>query len=174
MQPPSPPNADARRQLTLLDATCIMVGVVVGSGIFGTPKAVAEVSPNLWAFFGIWIAGGIASLLGAMCYAELSTRYPEDGGNYAYLNRAFGSWAGFLYAWTDFWIVRPANAGAVAFVLGDYAQAALPLGDHGVLIYAVTAVALSTLLLRSFHRPGPPPDGTRRVDVIFRALPKAG
>jgi len=134
---------NARRRLTLFDATCIMVGIVVGSGIFGTPASVAKVSPSTLVFFSIWIAGGIASLLGALCFAELSTRYPEDGGSYAFLHRAFGPWASFLFAWTDFWIVRPGNVGAVAFVLGGYAQAAMPL-PGGRLAYAIAAVVVST------------------------------
>src|SRR5262245_23272267 len=107
------PAAD-RRRLTLLDATCIMVGIVVGAGIFSTPSAVAAKNGNPWEFMSLWIAGGIASLLGAACFAELTTRYPEDGGIYAFLDRAYGPRISFLFAWTDFWIVRPSNVGAVA------------------------------------------------------------
>lgn len=137
---PSP----SRRRLTLFDATCIMVGIVVGSGIFGIPSEVAKLSANSLVLLSVWICGGIASLLGALCYAELSTRYPEDGGGYAFLNRAYGPWAGFLFAWSDFWIVRPANIGAVAFVLGAYAQAAWPNRVGGSLGYALAAVAVTT------------------------------
>jgi basic amino acid/polyamine antiporter, APA family len=139
----SSPEPD-RRQLTLLDATCIMLGIVVGSGIFRTPADVASHCPNALILIGVWLAGGIASLLGALCFAELSTRYPEHGGTYAFLNRAYGSWAGLLFAWTDFWIVRPANAGAVAIVLGNYANAALPWPYFGAAGYAVAAVLLAT------------------------------
>jgi amino acid transporter len=133
-----------RRQLTLLDATCIMLGIVVGSGIFRTPADVAAHCPNSVVLIGVWLAGGIVSLMGALCFAELSTRYPEHGGTYAFLNRAYGSWAGLLFAWTDFWIVRPANAGAVAIVLGNYANAALPWPYFGAAGYAVAAVLLAT------------------------------
>jgi amino acid transporter len=139
----SSPEPD-RRQLTLLDATCIMLGIVVGSGIFRTPADVAAHCPDAWVLIGIWLAGGIVSLLGALCFAELSTRYPEHGGTFAFLNRAYGSWAGLLFAWTDFWIVRPANAGAVAIVLGNYANAALPWPYFGAAGYAVAAVLLAT------------------------------
>ena len=93
---------------------------------------------------GVWLAGGVASLLGALCFAELSTRYPEHGGTFAFLNRAYGSWAGLLFAWTDFWIVRPANAGAVAIVLGNYANAACPGPTSAPPGYAVAAVLLAT------------------------------
>lgn len=133
-----------RRQLTLLDAVCIMLGIVVGSGIFRTPADVAAHCSAAWVFLGVWLAGGVASLLGALCFAELSTRYPEHGGTYAFLNRAYGSWAGLLFAWADFWIVRPANAGAVAIVLGNYANAALPWPTCGAAGYAVVAVLLAT------------------------------
>lgn len=133
-----------RRQLTLLDATCIMLGIVVGSGIFRTPADVASHCSSTWLLLAVWLGGGIASLLGALCFAELSTRYPEHGGTYAFLNRAYGPWAGLLFAWTDFWIVRPANAGAVAIVLGIYANAAWPLPYFGGLGYALGAVLLAT------------------------------
>lgn len=135
-----------RRQLTLLDATCLMLGIVVGSAIFTTPVEVAAVSSNAFVLLSVWLGGGIASLLGALCFAELSTRYPEDGGSYAFLNRAYGSWAGLLFAWTDFWIVRPANAGAVAIVLGVYANAAWPLPGGGSAAYAIVAVLLATAI----------------------------
>lgn len=133
-----------RRQLTLLDATCIMLGIVVGSGIFKTPAEVASNCPDAVTLMGVWLLGGIVSLLGALCFAELATRYPEHGGTYAFLNHAYGSWAGLLFAWTDFWIVRPANAGAVAIVLGSYANAAWPLPYLGGLGYAIGAVLLAT------------------------------
>lgn len=135
---------DARRKLGLLDATCIMVGIVVGAGIFQTPSRVAALSPNTAVFFGTWLAGGLASFLGALCFAELAGRYPEDGGTFAFLQRAYGPSVSILFAWTDFWIVRPSNLGAVAFILADYAQTARPLGTSGRLIYAVAAVVLAT------------------------------
>jgi amino acid transporter len=142
--PAQSPLHDARRQLSLLDATCIMVGIVIGAGIFRTPSGVAALSPSATVLLGIWLMGGVASLLGALCYAELATRYPEDGGTFAFLHRAYGPWASLLFAWTDFWIVRPSNLGAVAFILADYAQTANPLGEAGRLIYALSAVMLAT------------------------------
>jgi amino acid transporter len=138
------PQQPDRRQLTLLDAICIMLGIVVGSGIFRTPADVAGHCASAWMVIAVWLAGGVASLLGALCFAELSTRYPEHGGTYAFLNRAYGPWAGLLFAWTDFWIVRPANGGAVAILLGSYANQAWPLPHLGTGGYAVLAVLLAT------------------------------
>jgi len=143
--------AEHQRQLTMLDATCIMVGIVVGSGIFTSPSEVAKECPQAWMLLALWLCGGLASLLGALCFAELSTRYPEHGGTYAFLNRAYGPSAGLLFAWTDFWIVRPANAGAVALVLGRYANDAWPV-PYGVMFYAIGGVCLATgMHLRGLH-----------------------
>lgn len=135
---------NARRHLSLLDATCIMVGIVVGSGIFRTPSDVADRSGSTQVFLLMWLAGGAASLLGALCFAEWCTQFPEDGGSYAFLRRAFGTRTAFMFAWTDFWIVRPSNLGLVAITLADYAQKIYPLGPHGPLIYAIAAVTVAT------------------------------
>jgi amino acid transporter len=135
-----------RRRLNLLDATSIMLGIVIGSGIFQIPADVAQYAASAPLLLSVWLAGGLASLMGALCFAELSTRYPEHGGAFAFLNRAYGSWAGMLFAWTDFWIVRPANACAVAIVLGSYANALVPLSYVGESGYAHGAVLLTTAL----------------------------
>src|SRR5687768_8574087 len=105
-----------RRQLTMFDATCIVVGVIIGSGIYKTTPMIAGMVGSPTGLIGAWVLGGGIALLGALCYAELTTTYPEDGGDYVFLTRAFGRHAGFLFAWAEYWIVRPGNIGMMAFV----------------------------------------------------------
>lgn len=96
----------------------------------------------------LWLAGGVISLIGALCYTELATRYPHEGGDYVFLTRAYGKKMGFLFAWAGFWIIKPANIGAIAFIFARYAQQIWPLdlGEYAFLAYAVAAIVLLTLI----------------------------
>ena len=76
--------------LTTRDTVAIIVGLVIGAGIFRFPPLVAANSPDESAFYLLWIAGGAISLVGALCYAELATAYPSAGGDYHFIQRAFG------------------------------------------------------------------------------------
>jgi amino acid transporter len=99
----------------------------------------------------IWIAGGLLSLCGALGYAELATTYPQEGGDYVYLSRAYGRWAGFLFGWLQLAIVRPGDIAVMAFAFATYARAiydpfagtSLP---HGQQILAVAAVLVLTVI----------------------------
>jgi amino acid transporter len=127
--------------LSLFDAVCIIVGIVIGAGIYETTPAIAgALGSPLWMLL-FWILGGLLSLVGALCYAELSSTWPEAGGDYVFLNRAYGSRIGFLFAWTGFWVVRPANIGAVSYIFARYAADILPLhSGQDFLVYAAAAV----------------------------------
>jgi amino acid transporter len=141
-------TAAPRPLLTVPDGLLLVVGMVVGAGIFKAPSIVAgNVSSGL-EFALLWIAGGIASLCGALVYTELSGRFPETGGEYRFLHRAYGGGASFVFAWSRMTVVQTGAIAAVAFVFGDYAQQILPLGGKGAALYAGLAVlALSMLNL---------------------------
>ncbi len=148
MNQPATFTAKPKQQLTLFDATCIIVGIVIGAGIYETTPLIAKsVTAPSWLIL-IWLLGGLLSLIGALCYAELATRYPEEGGDYVFLSRAYGRRMGFLFAWAGFWLVRPANIGAIAFIFAHYAQEIVPLqtGGNEFIIYAISAVVLLTLV----------------------------
>ena len=137
-----------KQQLTLYDALSIIIGIVIGAGIYETTPLIAKsLAQPVW-LIGIWIAGGIITLVGALCYAELATTYPEEGGDYIFLTRAYGRKMGFLFAWAGFWLVKPANIGAIAFIFARYAQQVLPLqlGGHEFIAYAVAAIVLLTII----------------------------
>src|ERR1041385_1843285 len=87
------------RRLGSFDATMLVMGGIVGSGIFINPYVVAEQVHTPWLILGAWIAGGVVAMLGAFIYAELAARRPAVGGQYAYLREAFHPLAGFLYGW---------------------------------------------------------------------------
>lgn len=149
-----PQEGAPRRQLTLFDSTCIIVGIIIGSGIYVTTPIIAGNVPSANALLITWIAGGIVAFLGALCYAELSTSFPEDGGDYVFLTRGFGRPVGFLFAWAEFWIIRPGNIGMMAFAFARYANRLYPLrlADHeryDYVVYAALAVlALTAINLR--------------------------
>ncbi len=124
-----PAGAALRRELSLFDSVSIIVGIVIGAGIYETSPQVAGNVSGSWALIGVWILGGLLSLAGALCYAELATAYPKEGGDYVYLNEAFGPRCGFLFAWAQLWVIRPGSIGAMAFVFARYANQLCPLGD---------------------------------------------
>jgi amino acid transporter len=137
-----------KQQLKLYDALSIIIGIVIGAGIYETTPLIAKsIAQPVW-LIGIWIIGGIISLVGALCYAELATTYPEEGGDYVFLTRAYGRKTGFLFAWAGFWLVKPANIGAIAFIFARYAQQVLPLQLDGneFIAYAVAAIVLLTII----------------------------
>lgn len=114
--------SEARRQLTLFDSTCLIVGIIIGAGIYQMAPDIAKGAGNSWAFLGIWVLGGLLSLCGALSYAELATAYPRHGGDYVYLGKAYGNWAGFLFAWAQMTVVRPGDIAVMAFAFGTYAR----------------------------------------------------
>jgi len=143
---PSSPVADAAPHpvLGLRDAIGLIVGTIVGVGIFRTPSLVAEHAGSAGVALLAWVAGGLVSLLGALCYAELASAYPNSGGDYHYLTRAFGWRLGFLFAWARLTVVQTGAIALLAFVLGDYTAATLGLGPWGSPLCAGLIVAVLT------------------------------
>jgi len=92
---------ELRKSLRLVDGLAMVVGMMVGSGIFRTPGLVAAQLGRPWLTFIAWILGGVLALLGALCFAELTTRYPRAGGKYVYVREAFGPRAGFVVGWVE-------------------------------------------------------------------------
>ncbi|RKQ72283.1 APC family permease [Oceanibaculum indicum] len=148
--PPSPPLAAGKHQpsgtatLSVFDAIAIMVGLVVGIGIFRTPSLVASNVDSEFAFIAVWVAGGAVTLIGALCYAELSAAQPHAGGEYHFLSRAYGKPLAMLFGWARGSVIQTGAIAGVAFVLGDYAAQLLPLGPYGPALYAAMAIILFT------------------------------
>src|ERR1700722_6459523 len=101
-------------RLGLWDAVSLIVGIIVGAGIFRTPADVFSKVPGPWAGLLVWVAGGVVALMGALCFAELASTYPRSGGEYVYLTKAFGPLAGYLFAWAQLTVIRPAGIAGIA------------------------------------------------------------
>ncbi len=135
-----------RASLTITDGALMMVGIIIGIGIFKTPQLVAlNVSSEAW-FIGAWVMGGVATLIGALVYAELAAAYPSTGGEYHFLTRAYGQQVGFLFAWARTTVIQTGAIAAVCFVLGDYAQQIYSLGAYGAAVYGAAGLLILTLV----------------------------
>jgi APA family basic amino acid/polyamine antiporter len=142
---PNPPSPVAPR-LGLWDAVSIVVGIVVGTTIFRGTAPVFANAGGPWTALGLWLVGGTLSWCGAICYAELATTYPRDGGDYEYLNRAFGSWCGFLFGWSQLATIISGNIAIMAYAFADYAAHLCPaLNKHAPLVTIAPVIALSAL-----------------------------
>jgi basic amino acid/polyamine antiporter, APA family len=130
--------------LSFKDAVAIIVGIVIGAGIFETPSLVAANVNSAEAAILTWLLGGGISFIGALCYAELATTYPHAGGNYHYLTRAFGKKIAFLFAWTRMSVIQTGSIALLAFVFGDYASQLLRLGTYSAPLYGALAIAIFT------------------------------
>jgi APA family basic amino acid/polyamine antiporter len=135
-----------KQELTLFDSTCIIVGIIIGAGIYETAPIVAKSLGSGSLVMLIWLAGGLLALTGALCYGELATAYPRQGGDYVYLTRAYGSFAGYMFGWSQLAVVRPGDIALMAFIFARYAQTLYaPLGDSR-LFYAAAAVVVLTII----------------------------
>ncbi len=100
-------------------AIAVVVGTVIGSGIFRKPQVVAEHVPQFGLAALVWILGGVLAFLGALSLAEVAVLYPQAGGNYVFLREGYGRLAGFLWGWVEFWIIRGASLAALATVFAE-------------------------------------------------------
>lgn len=149
------PNVPAPT-LSVFDATMITVGIVIGAGIFQTPTMVAGIAGTPTLMLVAWTLGGVLSLVGALTYAELATTYPSAGGDYTFLNRAYGRHVSFLFAWARSTVICTGSIALLGFILGDYLTRLFNLGEYSSAIYAALAVVLLTAInlvgLRSSSR----------------------
>lgn len=139
-------SAASRPQPTLsvTDTVALLVGMVIGVGIFKLPSLVAMNADGEIPFLLLWLAGGVISVIGALCYAELCSAHPDAGGEYHFLTRAFGPSLGFLFAWARMTVIQTGAIALVAFLTGDYATRILDLGKYSSAIYAALTVVLLT------------------------------
>lgn len=142
----SSPASRPQPTLSVVDTVALLVGMVIGVGIFKLPSLVAMNASGEVSFLLMWLAGGVISVIGALCYAELCSAHPDAGGEYHFLTRAFGPSVGFLFAWARMTVIQTGAITLVAFLTGDYATRILNLGEHSSAIYAALTVILLTAL----------------------------
>ncbi len=140
------PDFKPNPNFSVVEAGAIVVGIVIGVGIFKTPALVAANVDSEVNFLLIWFWGGLISVLGALCYAELATAYPHPGGEYYYLIRSFGKEIALLFAWGRLSVMQTGSISLLAFVFGDYFSQLVPLFEHSSGIYAALAVIILTAI----------------------------
>lgn len=111
-----PKQIRLKRQLGLFDSSMVMVGIVIGSGIFVTTGIMAKYIPSAGLILLAWTAGGLLTLAGALTYAELGAAMPEAGGQYVYLREAYGPMAAFLFGWILFLVYMTGGIAGLALV----------------------------------------------------------
>jgi amino acid transporter len=132
------------RLLHPFSAVALIVGIVIGAGIFKTPSLVAALSGDAgWALV-LWVTGALISIVGALCYAELCTAYPNAGGDYHFLHRAFGRNISFIYGWSRAMIINTGSIALLAFVFGDYISTLVSMGTYSSVIWALLVVVFLT------------------------------
>jgi len=133
-------------QLRIIDAVAIIIGIVIGAGIFRTPTIVAANSSSGLSFMAAWLIGGLVTLIGALCYAELSTTYPNTGGDYYFLKRSYGNKVAFLFAWARMSVIQTGSISLLSFIAADYLVEIYSLGPYSSPIYAATIVLVLTFI----------------------------
>jgi basic amino acid/polyamine antiporter, APA family len=133
-----------RPALSIFDAVMIITGIVIGGGIFAFPPLVAGMTGSVEWMFGAWMLGAVLALVGALCYAELATTFPDAGGDYHFLTRAYGKDVSFFFAWARVTVITAGSIALLAFVFGDYMSRVVSLGAHSSAIYAALVVIALT------------------------------
>ena len=132
------------RSLNLRDATMLVVGCIVGVGIFRTASSIAGHVHSPLLIVALWLAGGLLSLCGALCYAELSAMFPATGGDYIYISEIYGRLWGFLFGWTKLFIERTGTIAVLGFVFAEYFRRIIPYGELTLRVVAAGAIILLT------------------------------
>jgi APA family basic amino acid/polyamine antiporter len=142
--PPMPQPVSYAQRLSLFDATMLVMGGIIGAGIFLNPAVVAQRVSTPARVLGVWVLGGAVALAGAFCFAELAARKPLAGGGYVYLRDAFGPLPGFLYGWTELLVI---NSGGIAAVSVTFATYTISLS--GLPARAATPLAIASIAVLS-------------------------
>lgn len=135
-----------KKVLSRWDSLAITIGIVIGVGIFRVPAEVAKYLPSANLIILAWFLGGVICLLGALCYTELSTSFPESGGNYIYLRQSYGQGVSFLFGWTELLVIRTGSIAAVSFIFAEYLKSFLSLEVASVKLIAICVVIIFSLI----------------------------
>jgi APA family basic amino acid/polyamine antiporter len=140
-----PSSVGLARKLTAFDATMIVMGGIIGAGIFRNPAVVAQHLTAPSRMLGVWVVGGLIALTGAFVYAELAQRRPEVGGQYAYIRDAFHPMVAFLYGWGLLLVTQTGGMAAVAMTFADYFRELSGLNVDRAVIAVVTLLILTVI-----------------------------
>lgn len=139
-------SGELRRQLGLIDAVAIFVGIILGSGVFVAPAQVIGAAPTPLAAIGLWLAGAVVAACGAFTYAECGARLPSNGGFYVYYREIYGEALAFVGGWSATFVTYPASTAAIALLGAQYASAMVPaLADKTQWVATLALVTAGTL-----------------------------
>lgn len=131
-----------RKSLTTFDGIALLIGITIGSGIYSTPYLIAGYFESYSGVILTWVIVGLFVMVGGLIYAELGTRIPTTGGEYAYITKAFGPFAGFMFGWAQLFIIRTSPGAGLAIITADYIGFFVPIEG-----WSHTAVAFSVIVL---------------------------
>jgi basic amino acid/polyamine antiporter, APA family len=132
------------RSITLVHATALVIGIIIGASIFVQPSVITGAVPTTGGVYAVWLVSGVLTVCGALIAAELASAYPRAGGVYVFLREAFSPAFGFLWGWAMFWTMHTGIIAAIATIFARYASFFHPMGDSGVRLLAVAAVVALT------------------------------
>ncbi len=137
-----PERVTLRKTLGAFDGVAILIGITIGAGIYSTPQIIAGYLESFYNIIALWILVGLFVFLGGLIYGELGSRLPNTGGEYIYISRCFGPFAGFMFGWAQLFIIRTSPAAGLAIITADYLGYFVQLNS-----FAHTAVAISVIML---------------------------
>ena len=156
------------RTLNLLDATMVVVGSMIGAGIFLKAGAIALVLPSPWLALSVWVVAGVLSLAGALTMAELSARYPRSGGLYVFLREAYGEKMGYCFGWSLLAVMQTGSIAAIAAGVSQGIDGLYGISDPAQLLIALLCIVLLTVINVLSVR------ATGTVQVVFTIVKCAG
>jgi amino acid transporter len=130
------------KSLSVFDGITILVGITIGAGIFSAPQVIAGLMDSFSSIFWLWILVGVFIFIGGLIYAELGTRLPETGGEYVYIKRAFGPFAGFIFGWSQFIIIRTSPLAGLAIVTVNYLSYFIELTGFARTVVSLAIIAM--------------------------------
>jgi APA family basic amino acid/polyamine antiporter len=135
-------NSGFRREMGLLDSAFLVMGGVIGTGIFMTTGFIVGFVPSPWLVMLAWVLGGLITLTGALSFGELAAMYPEAGGQFVYLKEAYGDWSGFLFGWAFFWVIGCGGIAALAVGLAEFLGYFFPSVSNQTVIFETGVAGL--------------------------------
>ena len=145
-----------KRDVGLIGGIAVIVGTMIGSGIFASPKGVLEASGSVGMALIVWALCGVLAVCGAMSYAELGTMIPNSGGEYVYLRESFGALPSFLYAWTACIVIKPSQVAIICLIFGEYIVTPFfpdctARSDVQTIVKLLAALAIGKYIFPLFH-----------------------
>ncbi|MCJ1472790.1 hypothetical protein MMC13_001439 [Lambiella insularis] len=162
------PSLEKHKSLTYLNGLSLIVGLIIGSGIFSSPSQVNSNAGSPGAALIVWVVAGILAWTGAASFAELGGAIPLNGGAQVYLSKIFGDLTGFLFTWCAVFVLKPGSAAIIAIIFGEYVvRAAIGADLENINIWGNKAVALGGLALVTFLNCISTRLGTRMGDMFM-------